>query len=98
MKLSGNGVFSFLILPVARAVLALCCCCEEAMGCGLAGDLVVVVKKKRGGWRKSVVVDSVGRSLLRLGTRAQGSICLKEIVLRLGGLLYPCDESSFADR
>ena len=25
----------FLILPVVRAVLALCCCCEEAMGCGL---------------------------------------------------------------
>ena len=55
-------------------------------------------QKEEKDWRKAVVVDSVGRSLLRLGTRAQGSICLKEIVLRLGGLLYPCDESSFADR
>ena len=45
-------------------------------GNGLSKD-VVVKKKGEKAWRKSVV-DSVGRSLLRLVTRAQGSICLKE--------------------
>ena len=97
----GNGLF-FLILPVARAVLALCCCCEEAklvVGWGLGR------RRRRRPKEKGKGLEEVG-----CGQRRQEPVAAwhsspgfylpegKIVLLRLGGLLYPCDGSSFADR